>query len=104
MPRHARELECSAEDKASLAALTTSRTAEARAVERARIILASLDGKEIQQVARELNVSVPTVSKWRQRFSLCGLRGLRDQAPPGKPVRYNASFRNRVLAPLEEPP
>ena len=38
---------------------------EARAVERARIILASLEGKEIQQVARELKVSVPTVSKWR---------------------------------------
>jgi hypothetical protein len=68
--RHAPELECSAEDKASLVALTKSRTAEARAVERARIILASLEGKEIQQVARELKVSVPTVSKWRQRFSL----------------------------------
>ncbi len=104
MPRHARELECSAEDKASLAALTKSRTAEARAVERARIILASLEGKEIQQVARELNVSVPTVSKWRQRFSLWGLRGLRDQVRPGKPVRYDAAFRNRVLATLEETP
>src|ERR1700728_1485321 len=104
MPRHAPELECSAEDKASLVALTRSGTAEARAVERARIILASLGGKEIQQVARELQVSVPTVSKWRQRFSLWGLRGLRDQLRPGKPVRYDAAFRNRVLATLEEPP
>jgi hypothetical protein len=53
MPRHAPELECSAEDKASLLALTKSSAAEARAVERARIILACLEGKEIQQVARE---------------------------------------------------
>ena len=54
MPRHAPELECSTEDKASLVAITKSRTAEARVVERARIMLACLEGKEIQQVAREL--------------------------------------------------
>ena len=63
MPRYAPELECSVEDKASLVALAKSRTAEAHAVERARIILACLEGKEIQQVARELGVSVATVSK-----------------------------------------
>src|SRR6266498_3316551 len=104
MPRHAPELECSAEDKASLLAITKSRIEEARVVERARIILACLEGKEIQQVARELRISVPSVSKWRERFSLWGLRGLRDQSRPGKPVRYDASFRNRVLALLEETP
>src|SRR5580658_2326544 len=104
MPRHAPELECSAEERASLVALTKSRTVEARAVDRARIILASLEGKEIQQVARELKVSVPTVSKWRQRFSVWGLRGLRDQSRPGKPVRYDTAFRNRVLATVEESP
>src|ERR1700686_3152018 len=102
MPRHAPELECSIDDKASLVALTKSRTEEARAVERARIVLACLEGKEIQQVARELNVSIPSVSKWRRRFSLWGLRGLRDQPRPGKPVRYDTAFRNRVLSLLEE--
>src|ERR1700726_4459734 len=69
MPRHAPTLECSAEDKASLILTAKSRTEEARAVERARIVLACLEGKEIQQVARELNVSIPSVSKWRRRFS-----------------------------------
>src|SRR5271167_1209749 len=104
MPRHAPELECSAEDKASLVAITKSRIEEARAVERARIILACLDGKEIQQVARQLRVSIPTVTKWRRRFALWGLRGLRDQSRPGKPVMYDTAFRNRVLALLEETP
>ncbi len=104
MPRHAPELECSAEDKASLVAITKSRNEEARVVERARIILACLDGKEVQQVARELAVSIPTVTKWRRRFALWGLRGLGDQLRSGKPVRYDAAFRNRVLAVLEEPP
>jgi transposase len=103
MPRHAPELECSIEDKASLLALAKSRVEEARAVERARIILACLEGKQIQRVAGELDVSIPTVTKWRQRFSLWGLRGLRDQPRPGKPVTYDKAFRNRVLATLEEP-
>ncbi len=104
MPRHAPELECSAEDKASLVAVTKSQTAEARAVERARIILACLEGKEIQQVARDLGVSIPTVTKWRKRFALWGVRGLQDQARPGKPVTYDAAFRDRVLSLLEQAP
>jgi len=73
-------------------------------VERARIILACLEGKEIQQVARELKVSIPTVAKWRRRFALWGLRGLHDQPRSGKPPTYDAAFRNRVLVLLEQPP
>src|ERR1039458_6456762 len=104
MSRHAPELECSAEDLASLVAIKKSPTEEARTVERARIILACLEGKEVQQVGRELGVSVPTVSKWRKNFALWGLRGLRDQPRPGKPVKYDSAFRNRVLALLAQPP
>jgi len=73
-------------------------------VERARIILACLQGKENQQVARELEVSIPTVSKWRKRFARKGLKGLRDDPRSGKPPTYGAEFRNRVLALLEQPP
>jgi transposase len=69
-----------------------SRTEEARAVERARIILACLQGKEIQQVARELGVSIATVTKWRRRFALWGPRGLRDQRRPGKPANPTAGW------------
>lgn len=104
MPRHAPELECSAEDKTSLVGVAKSQTAEARVVERARIILACLEGKEIQQVAQELGVSIPTVTKWRKRCALWGLRGLQDQARSGKPVMYGAAFRDLVLRLLEQPP
>src|SRR5579862_4509180 len=104
MPRHAPVLECSAEDKASLVAISKSRSEEARTVERARVILACLDGKEIQQVAWELGVSIPTVTKWRRRFALWGWRGLGDLSRTGKPVRYDTAFRSRVLGLLEEPP
>jgi transposase len=56
-------------------ALSKGRVAESRMVERARIILACLEGKETGQVANELRVSVVTVSKWRSRFALFGIRG-----------------------------
>jgi transposase len=104
MPRHAPALECSAEVKAKLVATSKSQTKEARAVERARIILACLEGKEIQQVAQELSTSIPTVTKWRRRFSEQGLEGLRDRSRPGKPPKYGSVFRDRVLALLEQPP
>ena len=92
MPRHAPVLECSAEDKASLVKITKTATEEARIVERARILLSCLEGKEIKHVAQEMGVSIPTVAKWRVRFSLLGLRGLNDQQRSGKPVTYDKTF------------
>lgn len=73
-------------------------------VERARMVLACLEGKEIQQVARDCGVSVPTVTKWRRRFARHGLVGLRDQPRSGKPPRYDAAFRDRILTLIEQPP
>lgn len=104
MPRHAAPLECSEEVRAELIALSRGRAQEARMVERARIILACLEGKEIQQIAKDLDSSIPTVSKWRKRFGQRGLPGLRDEARSGKPPTYDAAFRDRVLALLEQPP
>src|SRR5664279_1974029 len=104
MPRHASPLDCSAEVRAELTAISRSRKEETRMVERARIVLACLEGKEIQQVARETGASVPTISKWRKRFAQDGVRGLRDQPRSGKPPTYDAAFRDRVLALLEQPP
>ena len=78
MPRQVPPLECSQEDKARLTAIRKSRTEDARMVERAKIVLARVAGREIRRVARDLGVSVPTVTKWCKRFSLRGIKGLRD--------------------------
>src|SRR5450432_3622657 len=104
MPKHAASLDCSAEVRAELQAISRSRTQEARMVERARIILACLEGKEIQQVAHEIGTSIPTVSKWRARFAQHGMAGLHDRPRSGKPSTYDAAFRDRVLALLEQAP
>src|SRR5579871_6300355 len=104
MPRRAPPLQCSVDDKAELIAIRKSRTEDTRVIERARVVLARLNGKEIQRVAREMRISVPTVTKWCKRFLLKGVSGLRDDPRPGKPARYDGAFRDSVLELLVHPP
>ena len=104
MPRHAPELHCSEQDRQQLMTWSNSLTEQARVVLRAKIVLACLEGTETQQVAHDLNVSIPTVSKWRARFALFGLRGLLDHPRSGKPPTYGIELRNQVLALLEQKP
>ena len=73
-------------------------------VERARIILGCLEGRRVQQIAREGGTRPNTVIKWRQRFVQGGLAGLRDAPRPGARPVYGADFRTQVLAVLETTP
>ena len=84
--------------------MSRSRSEEVRLAERARIVLACLDSKEIQQVAAEVGVSAPTVSKWRSRFAQQGVKGLKDLPRSGKPAKFGPEFRDQVLALLEQSP
>jgi transposase len=45
-----------------------------------------------------------TVGQWRRRFAEYGLDGLKDAPRPGKPPKYGAQLRDRLLAQLEAPP
>jgi hypothetical protein len=47
---------------------------------------------------------VVTVSQWRSRFALLGVRGLPDNLRPGKPPKYGTAFRDRWRKLLEQPP
>jgi len=104
MTRVAPALSCTAEQRAELTALARSRTEEARLVERAKIVLACLEGKRNDVVGRELGVRPNTVGLWRKRFAAAGLSGLRDRARPGKTPTYGADLRRRLLRQLELPP
>ena len=97
MSRHAPVLDCTAEEKADLIAMSMSRIEEALMVEKSRIILFRLEGEQIQQVAKDQGVSIPTVTKWCKRFSFWGIRGLFDEAHSGKPAKYDAAFRDKLL-------
>ena len=104
MPRRAAVLRCSEEQRKEVETLAASRTAEARLVERARIVVRCLNGEPVKQIAKELNVRANSVIDWRRRFEKEGVAGLYDRPRSGKPVEYDAEFRNQVLKVLELPP
>jgi transposase len=54
---------------------------------RARIILACADGLENKAVSHQLGVHAMTVGKWRRRFLVQRVEGLRDEPRPGTPRR-----------------
>ena len=90
--------EPTADERRALEQLAASRTAQARLVERARILLAIADGRRPSQVARDLGVCKPTVYTWIHRFNDRGLGGLEDQPRAGRPPTYTAEQRAEVLA------
>ncbi|MCC5847259.1 MAG: IS630 family transposase [Verrucomicrobia bacterium] len=82
----------------------TSRTEAKQVVDRARIILGCAAGEQVKDIAKRCQTRPNTVIKWRQRFAQQGLKGLEDLPRPGAKPVYGESFRNKVLAKLEEPP
>ncbi len=104
MARTAPRITCSPDDQQTLERLAGSRTGPKQAVERARIILGCLAGRQVQEIARAGRTRPNTVIKWRDRFVQQGLAGLADAPRPGAKLVYGAKFRDRVLATLEQPP
>lgn len=104
MGRTASRITCSDEDRQALERRAASRTEARQVVERARIILGSVAGERVKDMARRLHTRPNTVIKWRARFAQHGLKGLDDAPRPGATRVYDEDFRNRVLATLEKPP
>lgn len=104
MARIAPTISSSPEERQELQRRAASRTTPKQVVERARMVLGCLNGKGVTEVAKECHTRPNTVIKWRQRFVHQGLQGLRDAPRPGAKPVYDAAFRKRVLAVLEQPP
>src|ERR1700751_3745123 len=79
-------------------------TAQALAL-RACIVLAAADGASNLEIAEGLDVSRPTVTKWRNRFAQRRLDGLVDEPRPGRPPTIPAEqVEAVVIKPLESKP
>ena len=85
-------------ERQELEQLAGSRTAEARLVERARIVLAAAEGRGPSAIARDLGVSRPTVYTWVARFNAQGTAALPDQPRSGRPATYPPEQVAEVLA------
>src|SRR5262249_55416088 len=86
------------EERRAVEDLALSRTAEARTVERARIILAAADGLNPSDAARQTGLSRPTIYPRIKRFNAQGPYGLRDQPRSGRPAIYPPEQVAEVLA------
>src|SRR3954453_11339911 len=86
------------EERQGLEQLAASRTAQARFVERARLLIAIADGRRPSQVARDLGICRPTVYTWIRRFNERGSHGLEDRPRSGRPHTYTAGQRAEVIA------
>jgi len=104
MGRVAKQVELCPQGRLELEAIASSRTYEARLVQRAKIVLWCSQGIAIKQIAEKLDIRPNTVIVWRDRYLEAGLEGLYDQERSGKPVTYGEAFRNKVLQLLETPP
>jgi transposase len=82
----------------AIATLARSRTAAARAVERARIIALARDGVCVPAIARTLALGEDTVRRWLTRFNAEGIAGLADRPRCGHPVIYTAEDVGLVIA------
>ena len=69
------------EERATLTNWARSRTAPARLVTRARIVLAAADGAENQEIGATLGVAEGTVRTWRRRFAAERLPGIEHERP-----------------------
>jgi transposase len=87
-----------AEEHATLKALTRSRTAPARLVERARIVQAAARGEKTAAIVAGQGCSRPTVYAWVRRFNDQGLHGLEERPRSGRPHTYTPEQRAEVIA------
>jgi transposase len=56
-----------------------------RAVERARVVVAALQGQQVEDIAVDQRLSRNTVYLWLQRFDERGVAGLTDRGRSGRP-------------------
>jgi transposase len=64
---------------------------------RSRIVLAAADGLSNVAIAKQLQVTLPTVGKWRRRFLDDRLEGLVDEPRPGAPRKISDTMVEQVV-------
>ena len=91
-------------DRSQLEAMVRSKTIEARAAQRARIILLAADGWSNRDIADTVGLHYNQVGTWRKRYTEFGLAGLDDEDRPGRPHVYDHDDVLLLVKLVTEPP
>ena len=104
--RVAKPIELSEEVPAELRGLAKGRRVEARAQQRARVILLAATGMQNKDIAVEVDLDRRQVALWRQRFLDGGVAALLKDAPrSGRPATVAAKLESRIVrATLQQEP
>lgn len=92
------------EERQVVAKLAHSRTAPARAVERARVVQAVLEGQQVEDIAVDQRLARNTVYLWLHRFEERGVAGLEDRSGTGRPRTYPGEQVGEIVATALTPP
>jgi Helix-turn-helix domain len=89
MARPARHrIELSDEERLELARRARAEKLPFQDVQRARIVLYAADGLHDTEIAARLDTTAGIVGKWRKRFYVDRLEGLKDKPRAGRPRRF----------------
>ena len=105
MANRVKILDLSARQREELQRRVRTKSAPARSVERARIVLLSAEGYSGVEIAERVGCSEPTVVLWRRRFEQGGVAALEERPRSGRPPTISANQRQEILwRTLTEPP
>jgi transposase len=90
-------IEISESERETLERWARRRRSAAGLAQRSRIVLACARGATNTAVAAQVGVSVPTVRRWRGRFSQQRLDGLLDEPRPGQPRKISDERVEEVI-------
>lgn len=92
------------DERATLERLVRAKSAPVRLVERARIVLAALEGLTAPKIGAQVGIGEATARQWIRRFNAAGLAGLDDAPRAGRPPTYAEDERGRVIAKARSAP
>jgi transposase len=90
-------IELTDEERGRLEAWSRRRKTSQALALRSRIVLAAADGAANYEIAEQLGISRPTVTKWRNRFAQRRLEGLLDEPRPGRPRTVTDEQVERIV-------
>jgi putative transposase len=105
MARKSKPIGANEEQRQELLMMHRSLKIEKRYSMRAQVVLLSLEDKSLEEIIAITGMSRPVINKWRQRFRLYGIEGLKDAPRSGKPTVITAKQKAMVIQKAcEKPP